>query len=163
MDITLKTDCFLKTSLWVSASKTVDWMSSFSFCAHLPSQSPSLCPYSLPHKQHAQRWEQGCPFLQQPHLVCLLPVTFVQYFLSTPSSWDFFLDDSPQRHDNSSFFSSWFPQLRHLHLLLHLLLFRTAGFFFNCCLDAKAPTSGSCFPSAVTSSILRSFLWFRYI
>ena len=37
-----RTHYLLKTSSCVSASKTVDWMSSFSFCAHLQSQSHLL-------------------------------------------------------------------------------------------------------------------------
>lgn len=40
--VALRTHCFLKTSSCVSASKTVDWMSSSSFCAHLRSRSHLL-------------------------------------------------------------------------------------------------------------------------
>ena len=40
--VALRTHYFLKTSLCVPASKRVDWMSSFSFCAHLSSQSQLL-------------------------------------------------------------------------------------------------------------------------
>lgn len=159
MDITLQTDCFLKTPLqrrWTGCH--------LSFSVHISRVSHLLfvhihCRINSMHKDgnkvvlsfSSHIWSASC----QSHLCN----TFFRHLLAEISSLTIRHSDMTIPPSSPRGFRS-----RGIYtLLLHLLLFRTAGFFFNCCLDAKAPTSGSCFSSTVTSSILRSFLWFRYI